>query len=112
MRASNGLDDAMEFYRSLAAAEPGDVLMGIPTSGSADSDALIESVRSVIRSQDRMIMRQQVIIVLLVAATSDGAASALGRLASLHPTAAAAAKVIMLTPALDPTDALNQLTAP
>jgi CheY-like chemotaxis protein len=109
LRSPSGLDDAAEFYRALAAAEPGDALLGIPTAG-ADVDALAGAVRHTIREQDRAIVRSGRLVVLLVSGGADGPRSVLRRLAAEHPGPASTAAVCLVADAPDPMSALQAVT--
>jgi CheY-like chemotaxis protein len=111
MRSAEGLDDAAAFYASLANAEPGDALLGMAVEGT-DLAACVRDVRSVIRAQDRMVVRHSTLVVLLVAGGSHGAAAAVTRLRKLRPELAAGVRVVVLTPTLDGAGALAAVSGP
>jgi CheY-like chemotaxis protein len=109
IRSASGLDDAADFYRAVASAEPGDVLIGVPVA-DVEVDAVARAVRKLVREQDRMTVRDATLVLLLVGGADDGAAAALRRLAETHPASAHEARVCVIDSEIDPVTALDLAT--
>ncbi|HEX9993734.1 MAG TPA: response regulator [Acidimicrobiales bacterium] len=109
LRAATGVDDPSEFYGALAAAEAGDALVGIYVDGTPAA-VLAEDVRRVVRQQDRIILRRDVLVVLLVGGRAEGARAVLGRLAATWPGPAATAAVHVLDGTCDAMTAMAAVT--
>lgn len=107
LRDAAGLDDAAEFYRILAAAEPSDALVAFPS----DDDDLPLVVRRTLRTQDRVIRRHDSLVVLLVGGGDAGAAALIARIGARYPRVAAQAAVALLSAHADGNDALTSVTA-
>ena len=109
IRSTSGLDDAADFYRAVASAEPGDALIGVPVA-DVDVDEVARAVRKLVRDQDRMTVRDATLVLLLVGGADDGAAAALRRLADTHPASAHMARVYVVDADVDPATALDVVT--
>lgn len=107
-RTETGLDDAADFYQSLAGAEAGDALVGIPVENDSCA-AIALAVRRAVRAEDRMVLRGDTLVVLLVGAGTEGPPAVLARVGASHPDAVAAAKVSVLVAGSDPTSAFGSV---
>lgn len=83
-RDETGIDGRDDFYRVLVEAGPEEVLLVVPVEG-LDPAETAAAMRGVLRSQDRMTRRHDVLVALLIGAGPDGAASVTARLAAAIP---------------------------
>ncbi len=105
LRKDSGLDDPSEFYRQLAEAVRGDVLLTVRVADD-DLTAVAGALRKAVRVQDLLIRRHDELTALLIGGGPTGAPAVLRRLAMTHPSAVDGATIVELDPTLkDPVEA-------
>lgn len=105
LRQDSGLDDPSEFYRQLAEAVRGDVLLTVRVA-EADMAGVTGALRRAVRVQDLLIRRHDELTALLIGGGPAGAPAVLRRLATTYPSAIDGATVVELDPTLkDPSEA-------